>query len=67
MSNLNIITLKQQKNGLITALYSGPYAETIREVFGCVELPTAFTSAASRAHVLSEIASLNPDALVRFE
>lgn len=56
----NTITVMRSEQGWI-AHFEGPHAADIRETFGTVMIPTAFTADAAATVVRDAIESANPD------
>ncbi|KKL15890.1 hypothetical protein LCGC14_2501110 [marine sediment metagenome] len=66
MQNLDIIKLRRTAQGWV-ALWQGPHATLVRELFDTDTLPLGFTAQVKAAGVLEFVSQLNPDALVVLE
>jgi hypothetical protein len=64
MMNQNSILIHLSSTGWL-ATYCGPHAREIIDLFDDCTIPTAYTSAAPLATVISEIQARNPGVVVR--
>ena len=63
---MDTIRLKRTPDGW-TAIWLGPHAYEVMQLFGTNTLPTGFTARAEASKVLHEIAQLNPGVVVELE
>lgn len=64
MKDLDVIRLRRTEERGWEALWQGPHANEVAELFGTTTLPTGFTEKAEAGAVLKEISRLNPGVVV---